>query len=55
MITETTKYALRAANPWVANKPAGRWLPKGRIVMMKFQVRISWVSMDFQKYPKGLP
>jgi hypothetical protein len=33
IVTKNTKYALRAANPWVADRPTREWLPKGRIVM----------------------
>jgi hypothetical protein len=33
MITETTKYALRAANPRAADRPAGGWPSEGRILM----------------------
>jgi hypothetical protein len=30
---KNTNYALRAARPRAANRPAGGWLPAGRIVM----------------------
>jgi hypothetical protein len=33
MITKNTKDDLRMANPRVADRPAGGWLPEGRIVM----------------------
>jgi hypothetical protein len=33
IITETTKYALRAANRRAADRPAKGWLPEGHIVM----------------------
>jgi hypothetical protein len=33
MVTETTKYAQRAANLRAADRPAEGWPPKGRIVM----------------------
>jgi hypothetical protein len=33
MVTETTKYALMAANPRAADRPAEGWSPEGRIVM----------------------
>jgi hypothetical protein len=35
-ITETTNYAFRVANPRAANRPAGGWLPEGRIVMTPY-------------------
>jgi hypothetical protein len=33
IVTQTTKYALRAADPRAADRPAGGWPPGGRIVM----------------------
>jgi hypothetical protein len=33
IVTETTTYTLRAANPWPAYRPAGGQPPEGRIVM----------------------
>jgi hypothetical protein len=33
-LTKNTKYPLRAANPWVANRPAGGWSPSGHIIMI---------------------
>ena len=33
MVTENTKYALRVADPWAADRTAGDWFPKGRIFM----------------------
>jgi hypothetical protein len=32
-VTKNTNYALRAARPWAADRPAGGWPPAGRIVM----------------------
>jgi hypothetical protein len=33
IITENTKYALRMANPWATDGPAGERSPEGRIAM----------------------
>jgi hypothetical protein len=33
MVTKNIEYALRAANPRVADRPAGGWLPEGRFIM----------------------
>jgi hypothetical protein len=34
IVTETTKYALRVANPRAGNMPAGGWPPERHIVMI---------------------
>jgi hypothetical protein len=36
MISENTKNALRVANPRTADRPAGDWLPAGRIIMTPY-------------------
>jgi hypothetical protein len=33
IVSETTKYILRAANPWAADRPAWGWPPEERIDM----------------------
>jgi hypothetical protein len=33
IVTENTKYALKVANPQAADRPAGGWPPKARIIM----------------------
>jgi hypothetical protein len=32
VVTENTKYALKVANPWAADRPAKGWPPEGHII-----------------------
>jgi hypothetical protein len=48
MVTETTNYTLWVARPRVAVRPAGGWVPTGRIVMSP------WLPPDYYPFSVSL-